>query len=73
MTSSITTANNQTYKRYEAWHPLHDAAQIPFLVEVLTESIVWNGGDLSTALWEVNDNFLDYGYYQLVVTFDLRS
>lgn len=72
MTTS-TTKESSVSRRYYASHPVYAPEQIPFLVEVLTESIVWNGGDLSTALWEVNDNFLDYGYYQLVVTFDLRS
>lgn len=73
MTTSTTMANDQTSRRYYASHPVYTPKQIPFFVEVLTESIIWNDGDLSTALWEVNDNFLDYGYYQLVVTFDLRS
>lgn len=72
MTSSTTTMNDQASRRYDAWYPLHDAEQIPFLVEALTECILLNGGDLSTALWEVNTNFLDYGYYQLVVSFYVR-
>lgn len=73
MTTSTTMANDQMSRRYYASHPVHTPEQIPFLVEVLTESVIWNSGDLLTALWEVNVDFLDYGYYQLIVTFDLRS
>lgn len=72
MTTS-TTKESSVSRRYEAWYPLHDASQIPWLVLLLHETVLFNHGDLSTALWEVNVNFLDYGYYQLVVTFDLRS
>lgn len=73
MTTSTTTENVPESKRYEAWYPLHQVEQIPFFVKVLTELVVVHHGNLSTAMWEVNDNFLDYGYYQLLVTFDLRT
>lgn len=73
MTTSTTTESGSTSRRYYASHQVYAPEQLPFLVDVLTETIVWNGGNLSTALWSVSDEFLDYGYYQLLVTFDLRT
>lgn len=73
MTTSTTTESGSTSRRYDAWYPLHQVEQIPFFVSVLTELVVVHHGNLSTATWEVNDNFLDYGYYQLLVTFELRT
>lgn len=56
-------------KRWQAQFPVYAPEQIPFLVDVMTENIIYSGGDLSTAEWSISHAYLDYGYYQLVVTY----
>lgn len=60
------------YNRKLQWTaqlPVYAPAEIPFLVDVLTENIIYAGGDISTAQWECTSEWFDYGAHRLVVTY----
>lgn len=73
MTTSTTTESGNISRRYYAAGLFYTIEDLIDAVAVMTDTIIWNYGDLSNALWVVSDKFLDYGKYQLIVSFDLKS
>lgn len=74
--STFTMVTEGAYPRsrqYYAYVSFYLAKQIPDLVAALTENVFWYGGDISTARWEVSQEFVEYGFYQLLVVYELRT